>query len=79
MPETYQSYNAFVSSPSDVSAERQFAEEVITRINRSCLETLRVSLNLKKWEHLTRKLLICRKNRSKTGLTWRWRNRTSSF
>lgn len=53
MPETYQAYNAFISSPGDVSAERQFADEVITRINRSCLETLKVSLNVKRWEHRT--------------------------
>ena len=52
MPEFYQSYNCFISSPGDVAAERQMAEETISRMNRTCLDTLKLNLNVKKWENL---------------------------
>jgi hypothetical protein len=50
MPETYQAYNCFISSPNDVKDERQIAENVINRINRSFSDTLSIILNIKKWE-----------------------------
>lgn len=50
---TYQSYSAFISSPKDVKEERQIAENTINRINRNCIETLRLSLDVRKWEYLT--------------------------
>ena len=52
MPNIYQSYNAFVSSPGDVEAERQMAEETIRQINRTCVDTLKLSLEVKRWENL---------------------------
>ena len=51
MPDVYHSYRTFISSPSDVAAERQFAEEAIRGINRSCIDTLRASIDVRKWEH----------------------------
>ncbi|MEI2781282.1 MAG: DUF4062 domain-containing protein [Candidatus Competibacter sp.] len=52
MPDLYENYRIFISSPGDVAAERQFAEEVINRINRSCSEVLKISVSSQKWEHL---------------------------
>ena len=52
MPDNYQAYNCFISSPGDVKDERRLAEEVILRINRTFLDILKVSLNVKKWENL---------------------------
>ncbi|HEX5717353.1 MAG TPA: DUF4062 domain-containing protein [Thermoanaerobaculia bacterium] len=52
MPTAYQSYRTFVASPSDVAAERQLAEETIANINRSFRDTLRVTIDVRKWEHV---------------------------
>ena len=52
MPDIYQSFNCFISSPGDVSNEGRIAEDTITGINRTCLETLKFSLNVKRWQHL---------------------------
>jgi hypothetical protein len=52
MPDTYESYNAFISSPGDVVAERQFVEETLGHLNRSCREILGVSIDGKRWEHM---------------------------
>ena len=51
MPTTYQSYRTFIASPSDVADERQLAEDTIARINRSFRDTLRVTIDARKWEH----------------------------
>ena len=51
MSNTFKLYNAFISSPGDVEAERQFAEESILSINRTCSEILRATIDTKKWEH----------------------------
>ena len=51
MANTFKSYNAFISSPGDVEAERQFAEEAIVNINRTCSEILKSTIEIKKWEY----------------------------
>lgn len=53
MPSTYKVYRAFIASPSDVGAERQLAEETITRINRVARDTLGVAIDTRKWEQFT--------------------------
>jgi hypothetical protein len=52
MQELYVHYRVFISSPSDVAAERQFSEEVIRSINATCSDTLRAALETRKWENL---------------------------
>lgn len=52
MQDLYVHYRVFISSPSDVAAERQFSEEVIGSINNTCSDTLRVALETRKWENL---------------------------
>jgi hypothetical protein len=43
-------FRAFLSSPSDVAAERQFAQEVIQQINDATAETLGATILPKVWE-----------------------------
>ncbi len=52
MEDTYQSYRVFLSSPGDVSDERDLAEKTIGKINKNCIENLRVLLDIKKWEDI---------------------------
>jgi len=52
MPEIYQSYRTFISSPGDVETERRAAKEVIERINRICRDNLGLSLEARTWEDL---------------------------
>ena len=52
MPDFYASYNSFISGPNDVKKERLITEEAIFNINRTCKETLKLSLEVKKWEDL---------------------------
>lgn len=51
MSDTFKLFNAFISSPGDVNAERQFAEEAIRSINRTCSEILKSRIETKRWEH----------------------------
>lgn len=51
MNQNYQAYNCFISSPSDVATERRLAIEAIHRINATCIDVLRFSLNVKAWEN----------------------------
>jgi len=44
-------YRAFISSPQDVAAERQFAQEVMTRINNTSADMLGATLLPKTWTH----------------------------
>ncbi len=48
----HQMFNIFISSPGDVSAERQICEDVISSIGISLRDTLGYHLECKRWEHL---------------------------
>ncbi|MFA5205806.1 MAG: DUF4062 domain-containing protein [Lentisphaeria bacterium] len=52
MQTTYCGYNAFIASPGDVEAERQFADETINALNRGCRESLGISVDAKRWENM---------------------------
>lgn len=52
MPDIIRSYRTFISSPRDVSAERQLAEEVVLDINRNSKDTLNAEIDIRKWEHM---------------------------
>ena len=52
MVQIYQHYKVFISSPGDVAQEREMSEEVINAINRNIVDTLGVSLEVKRWENL---------------------------
>jgi hypothetical protein len=52
MPDIYQSYKTFISSPGDVAEERQAAKDAISRINITCRDLLGVSLEPKTWEDM---------------------------
>ena len=45
-------YKIFVSSPSDVSKERNIVDEVITKINNAISDSLGVYLSVERWEKL---------------------------
>lgn len=53
MPDIIRSYRTFISSPGDVLAERQLAEEVVLDINRISKDTLNAEVNVRKWEHMS--------------------------
>jgi len=50
MAEDLKSYRAFIASPSDVSEERQIAEDVIRLTNVELRDTLHVAIDARKWE-----------------------------
>ena len=50
--ESYQSLNIFISSANDVEKERNFAEDVINKINRTTREPLGITFNVIRWEHM---------------------------
>lgn len=50
MPETHTTLKVFVASPSDVAAERQSLEDVISEFNNTWGENRKVRLELLKWE-----------------------------
>jgi len=52
MPETYNVFRAFIASPGDVAAERQLAEETIASVNKGVRDTLAVTIDTRKWEHM---------------------------
>lgn len=52
METTYQHYKIFISSPGDVMKERNIADEVITKVNKTIGESLRMHLEVERWENL---------------------------
>jgi hypothetical protein len=50
MPNSYDNYNIFISSPGDVSQERKIAEKVILDVDKTIKETLKISLDSLMWE-----------------------------
>lgn len=52
MPDYYEHYRVFLSSPGDVAAERQLATEAIAKINQVCGDLLQLSLRVRKWEDM---------------------------
>jgi len=49
---TYQSLTAFISTPKDVSREREIAKQVVERINLTCKETLGLEMEIISWDQL---------------------------
>ena len=56
MPSAATVLRVFVSSPSDVQAQRELLDEVVERINRTDGERFGVELKLVKWEQMTPKI-----------------------
>lgn len=54
MPRTESVVTVFISSPSDVSAEREILESVVNELNRTWSRTLGIRLELIMWETLSR-------------------------
>ena len=52
MPEIYENYNIFISSPGGLDAERNSAERVIRSINTTIRDTLKISIESLRWEKL---------------------------
>lgn len=52
METTYQHYKIFISSPGDVMKERDIADKVITKVNNTIGESLRMHLEVVRWEKL---------------------------
>lgn len=52
MEDSYQVLRIFLSSPGDVAKERILAEEVVNSVSRVCRETLKLHLEIIKWENL---------------------------
>jgi hypothetical protein len=52
MPDIYENYNVFISSPGGLEAEREGAARVISNINKTIKETLKISLDSLMWEKL---------------------------
>jgi hypothetical protein len=53
MPDTYENYNIFISSPGGLEEERRSSERVISSINKTIKETLKISLDALMWEKLS--------------------------
>jgi hypothetical protein len=52
MADTYQLLKVFLSSPGDVEDERKIAEEVISKVNKSCRDTLGIQADTHTWKSL---------------------------
>lgn len=48
----YKQFKIFVSSPSDVEEERKIVDTIISQINDSIGDSLKINLKIEKWEKL---------------------------